>query len=133
MSGSGGDIGGGSGGANLNGHNNGNSNTNNIPMSNGMMLDTGHMEQPWNLMEGTQQQQEGWSPVMLNGLGIETSTSTPNSQSTLVSGENGLGGGIGTELPLWLQETNLGDLGLTNTGTEAYFLPSEDLSNFTLL
>ncbi|TIB30165.1 hypothetical protein E3P84_03445 [Wallemia ichthyophaga] len=129
MSGSGGDIGGGSGGANLNGHNNGNSNTNNIPMSNGMMLDTGHMEQPWNLMEGTQQQQEGWSPVMLNGLGIETSTSTPNSQSTLVSGENGLGGGIGTELPLWLQETNLGDLGLTNTGTEAYFLPSEDLSS----
>ena len=69
---------------------------------------------------------------------MDTSTSTPNSQTTF-SSENVYTPGLGLtmsgsgELPLWLQETNLGDLGLTNTGTEAFFLPSEDFNNFALL
>lgn len=115
----------------------------NAQMNNSMILnpaDTPNIDNSnasnWSLMEA---KQEPWSPAFLNGLGMETSTSTPNSQSTFVSGENALTGGFGMplsssgELPLWLQETNLGDLELTNTGTEAFFLPSEDFSNFALL
>lgn len=89
----------------------------------------------WNLLD---KKTDTWSPVFLTGFGMDTSTSTPNSQTTF-SSENVYTPGLGLtmsgsgELPLWLQETNLGDLGLTNTGTEAFFLPSEDFNNFALL
>lgn len=113
---------------------------NNAPMTTGIIQNPAETtisdNVNWGILDVKQEQP--WSPAFLNGIGIDTSTSTPTSQSTFTS-DGIMGPGFSLpmsssgELPLWLQETNLGDLGVTNTGTEAFFLPSEDFSNFALI
>ncbi|TIC10731.1 hypothetical protein E3Q14_02644 [Wallemia mellicola] len=95
---------------------------NNAPMTTGIMqnpADTTISDNVnWGILDVKQEQP--WSPAFLNGIGIDTSTSTPTSQSTFTS-DGIMGPGFSLpmsssgELPLWLQETNLGDLGVTNT------------------
>ncbi|TIC41349.1 hypothetical protein E3Q06_01607 [Wallemia mellicola] len=95
---------------------------NNAPMTTGIIqnpADTTISDNVnWGILDVKQEQP--WSPAFLNGIGIDTSTSTPTSQSTFTS-DGIMGPGFSLpmtssgELPLWLQETNLGDLGVTNT------------------